>query len=43
MDVKFDEETTIKNSRRCHLEEIHEEDVPPRMVEAEPSYEIVAY
>ena len=35
-DVTFDEETTLKKSRRCHLEEVHEEDVPPRMVEVEP-------
>ena len=41
-DVTFDEETTLKKSKRCHLEEVHEEDVPPRMVEAEPSPEIVA-
>ena len=38
-DVKFDEETTLKKSRRCKLEE----DVPPRMVEVEPSLEIVVY
>ena len=41
-DVTFDEETTLKKSTRCHLEEVHEEDVPPRMVEAKPSPEIVA-
>ena len=41
-DVTFDEETTLKKSRRCQLEEVHEEDVPPRMVEAEYSPEIVA-
>ena len=29
-------------SRRCNIEEVHEEDVPPRMVEVEPSHEIVA-
>ena len=28
--VKFDEEITLKKSRRCQLEEVHEEDVPPR-------------
>ena len=31
-DVTFDEETTIKKSRRCQLEELHEEDVPPRKI-----------
>ena len=36
-DVTFDEETTLKKSRRCKLEEVHQEDVPPRMVEVEPS------
>ena len=41
-DVTFDEETTLKKSRRCQLEEVLEEDVPTRMVEAEPSPEIVA-
>ena len=41
-DVTFDEETILKKSRRCHLEEVHEEDVPPRMVEVEPSPEIIA-
>ena len=41
-DVKFDEETTIKKSRRCHLEEVHEEDVPPRKKEVQPYPEIVA-
>ena len=41
-DVTFDEETALKKSRRCQLEELHEDDVPPRMVEVEPSPEIVA-
>ena len=36
-DVKFDEETNLKKSRRCQLEKVHEEDVTPRMVEAEHS------
>ena len=40
-DVTFDEETTLKKSRRCHLEEVHEEDVPPRKVEAGTSPKIV--
>ena len=35
----FDEETTLNKSKRCHLEEVHEEDVPTRMVEVEPSPE----
>ena len=37
--VKFYEEKTLNKSRRCQLEEVHEEDVPTRMVEAEPSPE----
>ena len=40
--VTFDEETTLKKYRRWHLEEVHEEDVPPIKVEDEPSLEIVA-
>ena len=40
-DVTFDEETTLKKSRRCKLEEVHEEDVPPRRIEVGPSLEIV--
>ena len=32
----------MKKFRRCLLEEVHEEDVPPRKVEVEPSPEIVA-
>ena len=40
-DVKFDEETTIKKYKRCHLEEVHEEDVPPKKVEVEPYPDIV--
>ena len=35
-DVTFDEETTLKKSRRCQLEEVHEEDVPPIMVKPNP-------
>ena len=42
-DVTFYEEAALKKSRRCQLEEVHEEDVPPRMIEVEPSPEIVAY
>ena len=42
-DVTFDEETALKKYRRCQLEKVHEEDVPHRMVEAEPSPEIIAY
>ena len=41
-DVTFNEENAFKKSRRCHLEEVHEEDVPPRKAEVEPSLEIVA-
>ena len=41
-DVTFDEEINFKKSIRCQLEEVHEEDVPPKKVEAEPSPEIVA-
>ena len=33
MDVTFDEVTYLKKYRRCQLEEVHEEDVPPIMVE----------
>ena len=40
--VTFDEETALKKYRRCHLEEVHEEDVPPRRTEAEPTPKIVA-
>ena len=38
-DVTFDEEIAPDKSRRC---EVHEEDVPPRRTEVEPSPEIVA-
>ena len=41
-DVTFDEETTLNKYRRCQLEEVHEEDVPPRKVEVKPSPKIVA-
>ena len=41
-DVTFDEETPLKKSRRCQLEEVNEEDVPPRMIEVETSPKIVA-
>ena len=34
--------TTLTKYRRCQLEELHEEDVPPRKEEVEPSPEIVA-
>ena len=33
----------LKKSIRCQLEEVHEEDIPHRKVEVEPSPEIVAY
>ena len=38
-DATFDEETTLKKYRRCQLEELHEEDVPPKKVEVAPSPE----
>ena len=41
-DVTFDEEATLKRSRKCQHEEEYEEDAPPRKVEVEPSPEIVA-
>ena len=41
-DVNFDEEATRKKYRRCQLEEIHEEYVPPRRTEAEPNPKIIA-
>ena len=41
-DVTFNEEVARKKSRRCQLEEVHEEDVPPIRTEAEPNPEIVA-
>ena len=42
-DVTFEEETTLNKYKRCHLEEVHEEDVPPIMEEVQPSLEIVAF
>ena len=42
-DSTFDEDTTLKKYGRCHIEEVHKENVPPRMIEVEPSPEIVAY
>ena len=41
-DVTFDEEEAFKKYIRHRLEEIHEEDVPPRRTLAEPTPEIVA-
>ena len=41
-DVTFDEEIALKKSRRCQLEEVHEEDAPPIKVEYELSSEKVA-
>ena len=32
-DVKFNEEATLKRSRKCQHEEVYEEDAPPRNVE----------
>jgi hypothetical protein len=40
-DVTFDEDETLKKSRRCHLEEVYEEEpVAPRVVE--PVREVIA-
>ena len=33
-DVTFDEEATLKRSRKCQHEEVYEEDAPPKNVEA---------
>ena len=41
-DVTFNEETTLNKSRRCHLEEVHEEYVRPINIKVEPPPEIVA-
>ena len=35
-DVTFDEEATLKRSRKCHHEELYEEYAPPINVEAAP-------
>ena len=32
-DVPFDEEAALKRSRKCHHEDVYEEDAPPRNVE----------
>ena len=37
--VTFDEEEALKRSRKFKNEEVYEEDVPPRNVEATPSPE----
>ena len=39
MDVTFDEEETLKRSKKCQHEEVYEEDVPPKNVEVAPSPE----
>ena len=40
-DVTFDEDTTLKKSRRCQLEEVYEEEpVAPKV--AEPVREVIA-
>ena len=41
-DVTFEEETNLKKSKRCKLEEVHEEDAPLKKVEVELSPKIVA-
>jgi hypothetical protein len=38
-DVTFDKDATLKNSRRCQLEEVYEEPVAPRV--AEPMREVI--
>ena len=38
-DVTFDEEASLKRSRKCQHEEVYEEDIPPRNVEDVPSPE----
>ena len=38
-DVTFDEEAALQRSRKCKHEEVYEEDVPPKNVEAAPSPE----
>ena len=38
-DVTFDEEATLKISKKCQHEEVYEEDVPPTNVEVAPSLE----
>ena len=35
--VTFDEEAALKSSIKCQHEEVYEEDVPPRNIEATPS------
>jgi hypothetical protein len=51
-DVTFDEDTTLKKSRRCQLEEVYEEEpVAPRVAEsvrkvprvAEPVWEVIDF
>ena len=38
-DVTFGKEASLKRSKKCQHEEVYEEDVPPRNVEAAPSPE----
>ena len=38
-DVTFDEEASLKGSKKCQHEELYEEYVPPINVEATPSRE----
>ena len=33
-DITFDEEATLKRSRKCQHEKFYEEDAPPKNVEA---------
>ena len=41
-DVTFDEEASLKKSRRCQLKEVHEVYVPPRRKNDEQTPKIVA-
>ena len=36
-DLTIDKEKSLKKSRKCRHEEVHEEDVPPIKVEVAPS------
>ena len=38
-DVTFDEEATLKRSRKCQHEEVYEEVTPPRNIDFAPSLE----
>ena len=38
-DVTFDEEESLKRSKKCQHDEVYEEDIAPRNIEAAPSPE----